>query len=97
MKVELDLSDYATKADSKNSTGVDASKFAKKVDTVNFKSNVDKLDTDKLKNVPTNLNNFRSKLDKLDVYILVPVPPDLSKLSDVAKTDVGKKDVYNVK
>ena len=97
MKVELDLSNYATKADLKNATGVDTSKFAKKVDLASLKSNVDKLDIDKLKNVPTNLNNFRSKLDKLDVYILLPVRPDLSKLSDVAKTDVGKKDVYNVK
>ena len=28
VKVELDLSNYATKADLKNSTGVDTSKFA---------------------------------------------------------------------
>ena len=32
VKVELDLSNYATKADLKNATGVDSSKFAKKVD-----------------------------------------------------------------
>ena len=57
MKVELDLSNYATKADLKNVTGVDTSKFAKKVDLFNLKSNVDKLDIDKLKNVPTILNN----------------------------------------
>ena len=30
MKVELDLSNYATKSDLKNATGVDTSKFAKK-------------------------------------------------------------------
>ena len=30
MKVELDLSNYTTKADLKNATGVDTSKFAKK-------------------------------------------------------------------
>ena len=30
VKVELDLSNYATKADSKNARGVDTSKFAKK-------------------------------------------------------------------
>ena len=57
MKVELDLSNYPTKADLKNATGVDTSKFAKKVDLFNLKSNVDKLDIDKLKNVPTILNN----------------------------------------
>ena len=65
VKVELDLSNYATKADLKNSKAVDTSKFAKKVDLVNLKSNVDKLDIDKLKNVPTNLSNLKSKVDKL--------------------------------
>ena len=58
MKVELDLSNYATKADLKNATGVHTSKFSKKVDLANLKSNVDKLDTYKLKNVPRNLNNL---------------------------------------
>ena len=55
VKVELDLSNYATKADSKNATAVDTSGFAKKVDLANLKSNVDKLDIDQLKSVPTNL------------------------------------------
>ena len=64
VKVELDLSNYATKADLKNATGVDTSKFAKKVDLANLKSNVDKLDIDKLKNVPTNLSNLESKVHK---------------------------------
>ena len=97
VKVELDLSNYATKTDLKNATGIDTSSFAKKVDLANLKSNVDKLDIDKLKNVPTNLSNLKSKVDKLDVDKLVPVPVDLSKLSDVVKNDVVKKDVYNAK
>ena len=96
VKVELDLSNYATKTDLKNATGIDTSSFAKKVDLANLKSNVDKLDIDKLKNVPTNLSNLKSKVDKLDVDKLVPVPVDLSKLSDVVKNDV-RKDVYNTK
>ena len=50
------MSNYATKTDLKNATGVDTSRFAKKVDLANLKSNVDKLDTDKLKNVPTDLS-----------------------------------------
>ena len=49
VKVELDLSNYATKADLKNATGVDTSKFAKKIDSADLKSNFDKLDIDKLK------------------------------------------------
>ena len=86
MKVEFDLSNYPTKANLKTTTGVDLSKFAKKFDLANLKSHADKLDIDKLKNVPTNLSNLKSKADKLDVYKLVPVPVDLSKLrSNVVK------------
>ena len=50
-----------------------------------------------MKNVPTNLSNLKSKVDKLDVDKLVTVPVDLSKLSDVVKNYVVKKDVYNAK
>ena len=50
-----------------------------------------------MKNVPTDLNNLKSKKDKLDVDKLVPVPVDLSKLSDVVKNDVLKKNKYNDK
>ena len=50
-----------------------------------------------MKNVPTNLSNLKSEVDKLDVDKLVPVLVDLSKLIDVAKNDVVKKDVYNAK
>ena len=77
VKVELDLSDYATKADLKNATAVDKSKFAKKVDLASLKSNVDKLDIDKLKHIPTNLSDLKSKVEKLDVDKLVPVYVDL--------------------
>ena len=90
MKVESDLSNYATKADFKNTTGVDASDFAKKTDLVNLKSDVYKLDIDKLKNAPTNLSNLRSKVGKFDVDKLVPVPAHLNKLSDVVKNGVKK-------
>ena len=51
VKVELDLPNYGTKADLKNATGVDATPFAKETDLANLKSDVDKLDIDKLKNV----------------------------------------------
>ena len=94
VKVELDLSNYETKADA---TGVDTSKIAEKVDLASLKSNVNKLNIDKLKNVPTNLSNLESKVNKLDVDKLVPVRVDLSKLSDVVKNDVVKTDAYNAK
>ena len=53
MKVELDLSNYAARTDSKNATGVDTSSFARKPDLTKLKSDIDKLDIDKLKNVLT--------------------------------------------
>ena len=53
----MDLSNYGTKTDIKNATGVDESSFAKKVDLARLNSNVDELDIDKLKNVPNNLSN----------------------------------------
>ena len=93
---KVDLSNCATKADLKKVTGADTSKFAKKVDLANLKSNVDKLDIDKLKTIPDNLSNLKSKVDILEVNKLAPVPVDLSKLS-VVKNDAIKKDVYNAK
>ena len=48
-----------------------------------LKSDVDKLDIDKLKNAPTNLSNLKSKVDKLHDDKLAFVQVDLSKLSDV--------------
>ena len=47
-----------------------------------------------MKNVLTTLNNLKSKVDKLGVDKLVPVPFDLSKLINVVKNDVVKKDIY---
>ena len=55
VKVKLDLSDLS-KAHLKNATGVDTSKFAKKVDLASLRSNVGKSDIDKLQNAPCNLN-----------------------------------------
>ena len=97
MKVELDLSNYATKADFKNEAGVDTSDFAKKTDLAILKSDAGKLVIDKLKNVPSNLSNLKRKVDKLDADKLVLVPVDISKLNDVVKNNVVKKDVYYAK
>ena len=55
INVKLDLSNYATKSDLKNATGIDISKLAAKSDLVSLKAEVDKLDIDQLKSVLTNL------------------------------------------
>ena len=64
---------YARKTDAKNVTHVDTSSFALK----------------------TNLATLKTEVDKLDIDKLAPVPTDLSKLSNVVKNDVVKKDVFD--
>ena len=55
VKVELHLSNYATKTDLENATGVDTLSFAKNIDLAYLKSDIDKSYIDKLKNISTNL------------------------------------------
>ena len=72
IKVKVDLSDYATKTDLKNVTHVDTSSFALKIDLANLKTEVDKLDTEKLKTVPVDLsklsNVVKNEVVKKTVY-----------------------------
>ena len=56
-KVELDLTNYATKTDLNNINHVDTSSFASKTNLAALKTEVDKIDVDKLKTTPTNLIN----------------------------------------
>ena len=58
MKVELDLSNYAAKADLKYATAFNTSSFAKLTDLRNLKSDIDKLDIDKLNSVPSGLSSL---------------------------------------
>ena len=55
IKVELDLTNHATKDDVKNITQVDVSSYASKTNLAALKTEVDKIDTDKLKTVPEDL------------------------------------------
>ena len=63
VKVELDLTNYATKTDLKNITHVDVSSFASKTNLAALKTEVDKIDTDKLKTVPTDLANLANAIE----------------------------------
>ena len=51
INVKVDLSNYATKTDIKNISHVDTSSFALKSDLARLKTEVDKLDIDKLKSL----------------------------------------------
>ena len=65
-KVELDVSNYATKKDIKDITHIDASGFGSNTNLAALKTEVDKIDTDKLKTVPNNLAQL-SNVVKNDV------------------------------
>ena len=66
IKVELDLANYATKTDFKNITHVDVSSFACKTNLAALKTEIDKIDADKLKTIPIDLNRLNN-LVKNDV------------------------------
>ena len=65
---------------------VDLSNYATKKDIKNIKH----VDTSNFA-LKSNLANLKTEEDKLDIGKLVPVPVDLSKLSNVVKTEVVKK------
>ena len=58
IKVKLDLSNYATKADINNISHFDNSNFASKTNLANLKTEVDKLDIGKLATVPVDLSKL---------------------------------------
>ena len=82
--------DYVIKKELEHATGIDTSDFAAKNGFIALKVEFDKLDINKLTNVPTGLNNLKTKVDDLDVFILQTVSVDLKKLSDVVDNEVVK-------
>ena len=63
VKVKLDLTNYATKTDLTNITHVDVSSFASKTNLAALKTEVDKIDTDKLKTAPTDLAKLTNAIE----------------------------------
>ena len=72
INVKLNFSNYATKTDLKNIAHVDTSNFALKTNLANLKTEVDKLDIDKLVPVPVDLsklsNVVKNEVVKKAVY-----------------------------
>ena len=67
INVKVDLSNYATKTDLKNVTHVDTSSFALKANLASLKTEVDKLDIDKLAPVPVDLSKLSDVVKNDDV------------------------------
>ena len=63
IKVELDLANYATKTDLNNITHVDVRSFARKTNLAALKTEVDKIDADKLKTAPTDLAKLTNAIE----------------------------------
>ena len=102
IKVELDLSNYATKDDVKNITYVDVSSYASKTNLAILKTAVDKIDTDKLKTVPNDLaklSNFvkNDVVKKTDYNTLKSKVDgiDVSKYVGRAKYETDGKAIYD--
>ena len=67
INVKVDVSNYATKTDIKNISNIDTSSLALKANLANLKTEVDKLDIDKLVPVPVDLSN-ECDVAKNDVF-----------------------------
>ena len=63
IKVELNLTNYITKDDVKNITPADVSSFASKTNLAALKTEVDKIDADKLKTTPTDLAKLTNAIE----------------------------------
>ena len=89
IKVKVDLSNYATKTDIKNILHVDTSSFALKTSLANLKTEVDKLDIDKLVPVLTDLSKL-SNVVKNDVVKKTDYNELVAKVNNIDTSDFVK-------
>ena len=99
VKVELDLTNYATKTDLKNITHVDVNSFASKTNSAALKTEVDKIDTDKLKTTPADLakltnaiendvvkkTDYNKKVTSIEAQIVGLTKNTVDNLADITK------------
>ena len=99
IKVELDLANHATKTDFKNITHVDVSSFASKTNLAALKTEVDKINADKLKTTPVDLaklNNavehdlvkktvYNTKVTSIETQIAVLTKNTVDNLADITR------------
>ena len=102
INVKVDLSNYATKSDIKNISHVDNSSFALKTNLASLKTEVDKLDIDKLVPVPVDLSKL-SDVVKNDVVKKTEYDELVAKVNDIvtsgfvleAQYDTDKSELEN--
>ena len=94
IKVKTDLSNYATKTDIKSISHIDTSSFALKTNLANLKTEVDKLDIDKLVPIPADLSKL-SNVVKNDVVKKTVYDKLVAKLDNIDTSDFVLKTKYN--
>ena len=100
INVKVDLSNYATKTDLKNATGVDTFKLAAKSNLASLKAEIAKLDIDKLIPAPVDLSKLSdvAKNDVVKKTVCDKLPAKVNKI-DISgfvlktKYDTGKLDL----
>ena len=93
INVKVDLSNYATKTDLKNITHVDTWSFALKTNLASLKTEVDKLDIDKLAPVPVNWSKLS---DTVKTHVVKKAPYDklAAKVNNIDASDFVLKTKY---
>ena len=94
IKVKIDLRNYATKTDIKNISHVDTSNFALKTNLANLKTEVDKLDIDKLVPIPVDLSKL-SDVVKNDAVKKTVNNKLVAKVDNIDTSDSVLKTGYN--
>ena len=94
IQVKIDLSNYATKADIKNISHVDTSSFALKTNLANLKTEVDKLDIDKLVPIPADMSKL-SNVVKNDVVKKAVYNKLVAKVDNIDTSDFMLKTKCN--
>ena len=99
IKVELGLTNYTTKNDFKNITHVDVSPYVSKTNLAALKSEMDKIDVDKLKAIPTDLDrlsilvkndvvkktDYKTKVTSIEAQIAGFTKNTVDNLADITK------------
>ena len=93
INAKVDISNYATKTDLKNISHIDVSSYALKSNLARLKSEVDKLDIDKLKPVLNDLVKL-SNVVKNDVVKITEYDKLVAKVNSIGTTNFVSKTKY---
>ena len=96
IKVKIDISNYATKADIKNLSQVDTLSLALKANLASLKTEVDKLAIDKLVPIPVDLSKL-SNVVKNDVFKKTLYNKLVAKVDNTDTSDFVLKTNYSTK